>query len=338
MVKRIKQIFSLWREHVDVRIKWGITLSLLAIIYIVQNNVIKDIYLKGVFHRLYYLPIFMGSLLGGLKGGLICAVLANILYLPSILPLKSDTLYELTLFYFFGLLTGFLVDKEKAERERLRQAEHLALIGQAAAAIAHELKTPLVVIGGFARVIQKKLSHDDPNREKLEIIIKETNWLEEMIHGMLNLAKPLELNPRPEEIKSLVKRVVNLVNIAENAQIKINFLSDIPCVKIDAHRFNEVLMNLLTNAVHAAPNQLATMNVYRSGSNLIMEVIDKGPGIPKKYKNKIFQPFFSTKNRSTGLGLATVKKIVDAHGGKINFHSEEGKGTTFVISLPLDTC
>ena len=337
-MKRRSQVFSFWRKHVDVRIKWGITLFLLAIIYIVQNNVIKDIHLKEIFCRLYYLPIFMGSLLGGLKGGLICAVLANTLCLLPIFPFKSHTLYEIALFYFFGALTGFLVNKEKAERERSEQAEHMALVGQAAAAIVHELKTPLVVIGGFARVIQRKLSPDDPNQEKLEIMIKETKWIEDMIHGMLNFAMPLKLNLQPEDTKPLVKEVVSLVNIGENAQIKINFLSDIPCMKLDASSFKEILINLLTNAVHAAPHEPVTMNVYRSGPNLIMEVKDKGPGIPKKYKDKIFQPFFSTKSRSTGLGLAIVKKIVDAYGGKISFYSEEGKGTTFIVSLPLDTC
>ncbi|MCD6320103.1 MAG: HAMP domain-containing histidine kinase [Candidatus Desulfofervidaceae bacterium] len=279
----------------------------------------------------------MGSLLGGLLGGILCASFAVLISLPVstlIFFNKIDFVGEIGLFYLFGIITGFLVNKERTEKEKSKQAEHLALLGKAAAAIAHELKTPIVVIGGFANVLQKNFSPKDPSWKKLDIILKETKWMGDMVHGILDFSKPLQIKLKTIEIEPLLKEVINLISVGSKADIQLNFLTRIPQVKVDPDRFKQVLINLINNAVQAAPDKPVKINVFFQKNWVVIEIIDQGPGIPEEYKEKIFEPFFSTKARGTGLGLAIVKKIINAHHGKISFKSKPAEGTTFIVSIP----
>jgi signal transduction histidine kinase len=281
----------------------------------------------------------MGSLLGGLWGGILFATLSSIFFLsvPNHLFLsKVDFLFEIVLFYFFGSITGFLVNKEKRKREKLKEAQHLALAGKAAAAIAHELRTPLVVIGGFSRIIQRQFPPKSSFWKKLDIVLKEAKWMEEIIQGILDFSKPLRLQLRPTDIKSLVEEAVNLVAPEKEAKIQVRFATLVSEIKLDPDRFKQVLINLLNNAIQAAPNRSVKINVFFAKGSMIIEIMDKGPGIPKEYQNEILEPFFSTKARGTGLGLAIVKKIIDAHHGKISFRTYPEKGTTFIVTIPTN--
>jgi len=333
-VNKLNKIISLWRTSLPPYFKWVSIFILFLSIYLLETLAPSDY--QGILFRLYYLPIFMGSLLEGLKGGILCATFAVLISL-SISPIflnKMDLVCEIVLFYLFGIVTGFLVNKERAEREKFKQAEHLALLGRAAAAIAHELKTPIVVIGGFANILQKRISPEDPSWKKLDIILKETKWMEDMVHGILDFSKPLQLKLKPIEIQPLLKEVINLIRVGSKTEIELNFLTQIPKVKVDSDRFKQVLINLINNAVQAAPNKPVKINVFFQKNQVVIEITDQGPGIPEEYKEKIFEPFFSTKVRGTGLGLAIVKKIINAHQGQISFQSRPAKGTTFIVSIP----
>jgi len=335
-MRRIKKFIHFWYRWIPPYIKWSAIFILFLIIFILTH--FSSLTWKSFFFRLYYLPIFMASLLGGLKGGLFGALLAVLLSLPltnNLFPYKLLGFQEICLFLLFGITTGFLVDRERAEREKLKQSEHLALLGKAAAAIAHELKTPLVVIGGFAKLLQKQLLPDDPNWKKLDIILKETKWMQDMVHGILDFSKPVQVKLKPVNFKQFIKDALKLVEMSSNAKIEVYFLTDLPEVKIDPDKFKQVLINIVNNAIQAAPDKPVKINVSTQKNNIVIEIIDQGPGIPEEYQKKIFEPFFTTKNRGTGLGLAIVKRIIEAHQGNISFKSIPGKGTTFVICLPL---
>jgi signal transduction histidine kinase len=335
-MSRIKKIIYFWHRRIPPYIKWGAIFSLFLIIFILAH--VSSPTWESFFFRLYYLPVFMGSLLGGLKGGFFCALLAIFLSLPlanNLFPYQLISLQEIGLFLLFGITTGFLADRERAEREKLKQAEHLALLGKAAAAIAHELKTPLVVIGGFAKLLQKQFSPDDQNWKKLDIILKETKWMQDMIHGILDFSKPIQLKLKPVNFKHFIKDAIKLVEVSNNAQIELYFLTDLPEVKIDPDKFKQVLINIINNAIQAAPDKPVKVTVCTEKNKLIVKITDQGAGIPKEYQEKIFEPFFTTKTRGTGLGLAIVKRIIEAHKGNISFKSIPGKGTTFIITLPF---
>ncbi len=332
----IKRFVQFWHSHISKSIKWGVILFLFFLLFIAEH-VTSDLWQSFIL-RFYYLPIFMGSLLEGLKGGILCAFLATFFSFPVIKQLFPNNIilwHEISLFFIFGILTGFMADKERAEREKFKKTQHLALLGKAAAAIAHELKTPLVVIGGFAKLLLKNFPPNDPNRKKLEIILKETKWMEDMAHGILNFSKPVQLNLEQVELQKFIEEVVNLVKIGNKAQINVRFLTSITKLKVDPDKFKQVLINVLNNAVQVAPDKPVEVTISTRNKYLVFEIKDQGPGIPEEYRDKVFEPFFTTKTRGTGLGLAIVKRIIDAHKGKIYFKSKTGHGTTFVITLPL---
>ncbi len=337
-VKGWSKFVYCWGKGIPYRIKWAVTFLLLIGIFLWQ---IKVPSIRYVFlFRLYYLPIFMGSLLGGLRGGILFATLSSFFSfcVSNQFSLdKLDFLFEIILFYFFGIITGFLVDREKKEKERAKEAEDLALLGKAAAAIAHELRTPLVVIGGFSRIVQKQLPPESLSWKKLDIILKEAKWMEDIIQGILDFSKPLELELKPTNIKSLIEEVVSLVAPEKERKIQVRFVNPIlKEIRLDPDRFKQVLINLLNNAIQASPDKPVKINVFFTDESMIIEIIDQGPGIPKEYQAKIFEPFFSTKARGTGLGLAIVKKIINAHKGSISFRTSPEKGTTFVITIPTN--
>ncbi|CAD7782986.1 MAG: Sensor protein ZraS [Candidatus Methanoperedenaceae archaeon GB50] len=213
----------------------------------------------------------------------------------------------------------------------------MALLGKAAAAIAHELRTPLVVIGGFSRIVQKQLPPGSLSWKKMDIILKEAKWMEDIIQGILDFSKPLTLELKPTNIKSLIEEVVSLVAPEKERKIQVRFVNPIlKEIRLDPDRFKQVLINLLNNAIQASPDKPVKINVFFTDESMIIEIIDQGPGIPKEYQAKIFEPFFSTKARGTGLGLAIVKKIINAHKGSISFRTSPEKGTTFVITIPTN--
>jgi signal transduction histidine kinase len=282
----------------------------------------------------------MGSLLGGLRGGIFFSTLASTIFflfsLEQSFQNKIDIFYEIILFYFFGVATGLLVNREKTQREKLREAENLALLGKTAAAIVHELKTPVMVIGGFSQIIQRQFPPNSTLWKRLDIILKETKWMEDMTKNILDFSKPLSLNFKKIEIKSLINEALNLSVPNKKETIQVRFITPVPEIKLDPERFKQVLVNFVNNALQAVPNKLIKINVTSAKQSLIIEIIDQGPGIPKEYQDKIFEPFFSTTVRGTGLGLALAKRIIEAHQGKIFFRTNPQKGTTFIIIIPTN--
>jgi signal transduction histidine kinase len=302
--------------------------------------------LLPILQELLFLPLFMASLLFGLRGGLLCALLISANFFPMIYTeLAFEQMFllgsglQIGLYFLTGTLTGLLVDRERREARRLKQSEDLALMGQAAAVVAHELKSPLVAIGGFARRIQKDLPADHPDQEKLAIIVDQAGHMERLLMEMLDYSRPLKLNLAETSLNRVVEAALPLLSgQAEEARVEVAVDLDptMPDMRIDSDRLRQVVLNLVQNALQASDAGDSVRLLTRSREGLaVLEVRDHGQGIPEEDREKIFLPFFTTKRRGTGLGLAIVRKIVAAHGGLLEVSSQPEQGSVFSVLLPL---
>ena len=301
---------------------------------------------QAVFRMLFYLPLVLGTWWFGRKGTL--WVLATVS--PPLVPFALDgwqdfsfqnvaRLSEGILYIAMGFLLAFLVERERKRQQALIKAESLAAIGKTVSEIAHDMKTPLMAIGGYAHLISKRLPNDDPDRKKLDVIIKETSHMEAMVKEMLDFSRPIRLKPEETELSGLLHDAIQIIRpMAEETGIQLTSrLLDSPlAVRADNNKMRQVLVNLLTNSVQASPaGETVIIETYRNHDKAVAKISDCGCGIQDDIVNAVFQPFFSTKERGTGLGLSVVKQIVEAHGGNVFFDNNPDKGVTFFVELPL---
>jgi signal transduction histidine kinase len=246
-----------------------------------------------------------------------------------------------------------LSDQDSSSQQGLpsRQVEELArLTGE----LAHEIKNPLSTIKVNLKLIGEELSSVDSGtgagdsqqrlaraKRKLAVVQQETERLENILEGFLRYVGRTELHPVRTNINELVDEVVDFYfPQAHSHSITLRHTlhqSPLFC-KVDAAAMKQVILNLFINAQQAIGSGGELMvRTVESGPNAAIVVSDTGPGIPPDKLPRLFQPFFSSRPDGTGLGLATAKRIVEAHGGKITVASEPGKGTAFTIELPLLT-
>jgi len=237
------------------------------------------------------------------------------------------------------LSLGWLKDKEATQQHKRRKAESLAAIGRAVSMIAHDLKTPLVAIGGLSRQLSKKLAADSPQGEKIKVIRQQADRLESMVLNMLDFAKPLTISRKPCDLKQILKQATEVVSetaIKHNIKVDIQ-KNELPDCKLDEGKILQVLINLISNAIEASPNgETVTVSLQTHMGVLLIEVSDRGKGVDESISEKIFLPFFSDKNKGTGLGLAICKKIVEAHAGKLDCRNNTDCGVTFRVSIPRE--
>ncbi len=228
-----------------------------------------------------------------------------------------------------------LVQRERAEK-KLRETESLAAIGRALSGVAHDMKTPLIAIGGFTGLVQRDLPENDPKHARLDIVMKETRRLESMVKDMLDFSRPLELHRFEEDIAGIVDECIELTKrLAEEKKVTVQKTISVNSVSLDPIRMKQALINLITNAVHASPDgETVTVSCFEEKENFKLDVIDHGPGIPHEKRDKVFLPFFTTKKEGTGLGLAIVKKIVEAHRGSLLILDNPDRGLTLRIVVP----
>ncbi len=303
-------------------------------------------YEHAVHRMLFYIPLVLGSFWFGLKGALsvsaaviLCNLPYAILTWQGLTPEDFDMLLQALLFVIIGILLGLLVERERAKHSALIQAESLAVVGRTVSEIAHDMKTPLMAIGGFTTQVLRCLSPDDPKYRKLEIAVRQTARLEAMVRELLDFGRPLELHRSRVDLNELARDSLELSQPLAN-QKQVNLKTDLdpsgPALMLDSQRVHQVLVNLISNAVQVSPEGEEVWVRTRSDNGAVfLEVSDRGSGIKQKDKGMVFQPFFSTKEDGTGLGLATSKKIIETHGGKIDFYQNSPKGTTFTISFEL---
>lgn len=306
----------------------------------------RDEALRHIFFReLYFIPIMLAGFWFGLKGGLSVSLLITVLYLPFVLMPAGEfsaqsfgNLMEILLFNLVGGLLGWLRDRELSHQERLRSVECLAAMGRAVSSIAHDIKAPLVAIGGLTNQVRRKLAAGDPVRSKLDVVSEQTARLETLVKDMLAFARPLNLEKIPADINRLIAEVLVVASETagqRNIQIKDRLAADLPRLEVDCHRLQQAVLNLVMNAVDASSEgETVTVHTARRNKCIIIEVMDRGPGVSPEIEKEIFKPFVSTKKEGTGLGLSIVKKVVEAHAGILSFHNNGQRGATFQISLP----
>ena len=303
-------------------------------------------YQHAIYRMFFYLPLVLGGFWFGLKGTLYISGSVVSLYLVYLVDQWKgfsyevfDKLLEMILYLVIALVIGLLVERERRKHRALLRAESLAAIGRTVSEVAHEIKTPLIAIGGLVSQFSRNLPNDDPDRKKLNLVIQEAARLESMVNEMLEFGKPIELRLTKIKLNEIVCDSVDLTQgIAKNTgvAIKSDLDASLPLLMIDAPKFKQVLLNLITNAVQASPaGERVLVKTHLIKKRVQIEVSDSGSGIKEADQEIVFSPFFSTKRGGTGLGLAIVKKIVEAHGGKVSFRSNPEMGVTFVVQLPL---
>jgi two-component system sensor histidine kinase PilS (NtrC family) len=221
----------------------------------------------------------------------------------------------------------------KAFESQMELRARLSSLGELSAGIAHELRNPLGVIAGYTKLLSKKL--DSSLTPTVDAISREIIVMDRIISDFLSFAKPAELNISDIDLKTIIENCVTAVT-GERGNIKLNLgINGLPIIKGDEVFLRQAFTNLIQNAVEAMPQggKLA-INASSKGDFLDVAISDAGHGIAENIMDKIFLPFFTTKENGTGLGLAIVHKIVVSHGGNISVESSE-KGTTFRIRFHL---
>lgn len=222
----------------------------------------------------------------------------------------------------------------------IKQKEKLAAVGILAAGVAHEVRNPLSSIKGYATYFSSLFDPKSDNKKAASIMAEEVDRVNRVISELLEFARPIQLELKKTRIFELVDKALRLIKYeADPAGIKIisSVEPDLPEVEVDKDRLTQVLLNIFINAIQAMPSGgTLTVNVKAMENRLQFEILDTGSGISPQDQANIFNPYFTTKKRGTGLGLAIAFKIIESHGGTITIESLKNKGTTFVISIPLE--
>jgi two-component system sensor kinase FixL len=234
--------------------------------------------------------------------------------------------------------TGIIHDlSARVEMEsRLAEQTAMARLGEMAAVIAHEVKNPLAGIRGAIQVIGGRLPKGSKEAHVMKEVVARIDALAELVKDLLLFARPPQPKPLAVDLGSLVKSTADLM-MADPAHsgVRIELEGNAPPVSADAELLNIVFLNLMVNAAHAMQGR-GTVRVSLSSRDGMcrVAVADSGPGIPTEIREKVFNPFFTTKARGTGLGLVTAKRLVEAHAGTIAIECPPAGGTTVTIQLP----
>ena len=232
-----------------------------------------------------------------------------------------------------------LTEVKRLEAE-VQRVQTLAALGEMAATVAHEIRNPLGGIAGYAGMLERDLAADDPNRRLVHKITEGVGRLNRIVVSLLNYTRPLSLNVHPVNLAELVEETtaffaIDIERSRADIRIECAFPADELICRVDPEQLQQVILNLLQNAMQAMPEGGAIeVGLRTEGNTGVLIVGDTGVGMDDEVREKLFTPFFTTKEDGTGLGLVTSKKIIDAHNGQIRVDSEPGRGTQFSISLP----
>ena len=230
----------------------------------------------------------------------------------------------------------------KSAQERLLESEKLMALGEMAAGMAHEIRNPLVSIGGFVRRLFKKFQGDSQVQTYFQVIINEVERLEKTLNEILDFSQDTEGKFKEEDVNQIVEGALELIR-RELDECRITVqkeLNPLPKVYCDGRQIRHVFYNLFLNALQAMPHGgvLGIRTELSKGSDpgwVMVEIRDTGGGIPPELLHNIFNPFFTTKASGSGLGLSIVHKIVTRHYGNVEIDNRPGEGVSFFIKLPL---
>lgn len=241
------------------------------------------------------------------------------------------------------IIGAVVVFKDLTEQHRLQEqvlrAERLASLGEIMAGVAHEIRNPLTAIKGFVQYLQVADTETE-RKEYMPVIIKEVDRVNRVIETLLYFSRDCKANYKPMNINDLIEETLVLVKntgTRHRLEFKLQLAAALPWIEGDAEQLKQVLLNLLINAVQAIPDQgtIAIETWQEQAGAVQVRITDTGPGIDEAELSKIFDPFFTTKAAGTGLGLAVVQRIMNAHNGRIDIQSEVGQGTAVTLEIPV---
>jgi len=253
-------------------------------------------------------------------------------------PAQVQLLDHLSARLFWDVLQ---IEEEKLKIERrLAHAERLASVGEMAAYIAHEIRNPLVAIGGFANSLLKVTCADENCRRKARIIVEEVRRLEIVLRSVMNFARPLEPQKRAANLNRVLSEACALYRgMMRSRKIKLHkkLTRDLPQTVFDPILVKQAFINIIKNGIESMPDGGdLTVQTEVCWDHVVVTLSDSGSGMPPEVVMNIFNPFFTTKQDGMGIGLAMTKKIIEDHGGEVKIQSVPGAGTTFQVCLPIE--
>jgi two-component system sensor histidine kinase HydH len=298
--------------------------------------------------------MLMSRALESLNGSVVLAIVGEE-QLLGMLALRDERLREAyssdEIELFRGVAASIGVTMQNSQvYERMKERDRLAALGQMAAGLAHEIRNPLGSIKGAAQYLQpigNQLA-DGGTKEFLDIIVEEVNRLNKIVSQFLDYARPYRGDQTPLDVNDVVRKTLHLIEKEEGAgrvDINANLADGLPTVRADAEQLRQVFLNLAINALQAMPSggrlQVSTSlrrSTRRGAAAAFLEVRfrDTGHGIPVGDVRNLFIPFFTTKEKGTGLGLPISQRIIENHGGTIEVRSQLGAGATFTVLLPIE--
>ena len=239
-----------------------------------------------------------------------------------------------------GRMASFVdITGRKEMEKQLVRHERLAVLGQLTGGIAHELRNPVALIQGATELLVEFLEEPDPRLDAaLDILRKGVHRAERIINTLLGFARSRPPQRRRVHIGDVLQRTLSAIVVPEGVEILVHTDKALPAIVADPDQLDLVFGNLILNAIQAMPDggRLVIESQVANPRSISVSIADTGAGISKENLDKLFEPLFTTKVGGIGLGMAIVKMLVEAHSGSIEFRSEEGKGSTFTVRLPLE--
>lgn len=229
------------------------------------------------------------------------------------------------------------ITERKITTELLKKSDTLNAVGQLAAGVAHKVRNPLTVIKGFVQLLQQEVGKD---KEYLSLILSEISSIETVLQEFLSIAKPNAAVFEPKNLCTILDNVVDLIStqaIMKNIRIALNMDDENLLIECCEIQLKQVFYSILQNSIEAIQNgQEIIINVKKHNSTEVkICILDKGVGIPSERIKRLGEPFYSTKEKGTGVGLMMSYRIIESHGGKISIKSQVGKGTTVTLFFPI---
>ena len=206
--------------------------------------------------------------------------------------------------------------------------------------MAHEIRNPLSSIRGFAQFFMQRFKGGEKEKEYASVMVKEVDRLNRVITELLDFARPKEPRREPHSLEEILEHTVGVLKpelARKKAEVEKQYERELPLARVDRDQLSQAFLNLLINSLESMEDggEIRVEIRRERQDSLRVSIGDTGKGIPREDLEKIFEPFFSSKQKGTGLGLSIVHQIVEGHGGEIQVESEGGEGTFFQITLPI---
>jgi signal transduction histidine kinase len=364
-----------WRTLVSWRGALVVALPVALVTGLHYLTPTSEAWVHDLARRLYYIPIILGAFLAGRRGGLSTAVLVSAVYAPHAFihihhmdPGRGlEKVLEIVLYLVVGGVTGLLVDAERAERRRqaelarrlqatlddlreterqLVRSERLAALGQLTAGLAHEIKNPLHAMRGTAEIVQDAIPSEAPEARMQALHIGEIDRLTGVLERFLGFARPATPSLGPVDLREVAQRLEGLVQAQARRQdvaIQVRLGEEAALVRGDLEQLVQAGLAVALNGLDALEGggtggvlQLAVETAARGRHRFhVLRIDNDGPPIPEDMLERIFDPFVTSREQGSGLGLSIAARIVDAHEGWISAANLEGGGVGFGLWLPV---